>query len=661
MREIEYEGGKTKIYSTAGRGETLLSVMARRYSRRSLLKGGAAASAVVLTGPVLGRPVRAQGATPAAGQDTLSFEPIPSDAGPDIKVAPGYRAEVFVSWGDGLTADTPAFDLAALTPELQAKMIGYNNDFLGFLPLPLGSSSSDHGLLVINHEYTNPELMFPGYLTKNPAYTEGAEDIPEFLPNPTQQIVDIELQAHGVSIIEVQRNEHGTWEVVKDSPYNRRITAITPIVLSGPAAGHPWLITSEDATGTHIAGTLNNCAGGLTPWGTFVTCEENFHQYFAHLGKLDASDPVVPIHERYGLPEAESERRWEQFYGRFDLTKEPHEPFRFGWAVEIDPYDPQSTPKKRTALGRFKHEGVSVTVTPSGQVALYMGDDERFDYVYKFVSAGAYDPNDRSANMDLLDDGVLYAAKFNDDGTGEWLPLVFGQGPLTEANGFTSQADVLLKTRLAADALGATKMDRPEDIEISPVNGRVYIALTNNTRRGAEGYPGVDAANPREKNAWGHIIELREDGGDHASETFTWEIFILCGDPEDESTYFAGFPKEKVSAVANPDNLAFDPHGNLWISTDGQPNSLKVNDGVFAVPVDGSNRGYLRQFFSAVPGAESASLCFTPDGTTLFVSVQHPGEGGTFDQPLSTWPGTASPARPSVVVIQKEDGGPIGS
>jgi secreted PhoX family phosphatase len=420
-------------------------------------------------------------------------------------------------------------------------------------------------------------------------------------------------------------------------------------------------VTSTDASGTTVAGTLNNCAGGITPWGTFVTCEENFHQYFGNLGNLDASHPAIPVHERYGLPETASERRWEKFYDRFDLTKEPNEPFRFGWAVEIDPYDPQSTPKKRTALGRFKHEGVTVGIAPDGRVALYMGDDERFDYVYKFVSTGAYNPNDRMANMDLLDDGVLYAAKFNDDGTGEWLPLVFGQGPLTEANGFTSQADVLIKTRLAADALGATKMDRPEDIEISPVNGRVYMALTNNTRRGKEGYPGVDAANPRAENAWGHIIELTEDAGDYASTTFRWEIFILCGDPEDESTYFAGFPKEKVSAVANPDNLAFDPQGNLWISTDGQPSSLAVNDGVFAVPVDGSNRGYLRQFFSAVPGAEAASLCFTPDGTTLFVSVQHPSEGGTFEQPLTTWPGTSAPPRPSIVAIQKIGGGPIGS
>ncbi|MER3437807.1 MAG: PhoX family phosphatase, partial [Chloroflexota bacterium] len=505
------------------------------------------------------------------------------------------------------------------------------------------------------------ELMFPGYLTPNPEYQEGAEDIPEFLSNPTQRIVDIELEAHGVTIIEIKRDESGRWTVVNDSPYNRRITATTPVTISGPALGHPWLVTSADASGTTVAGTLNNCAGGLTPWGTFVTCEENFHQYFANLGSLDASHPATPVHDRYGVPEAASERRWEQFYDRFDLTKEPNEPFRFGWAVEIDPYDPQSTPKKRTALGRFKHEGVTVGIAPDGRVVLYMGDDERFDYVYKFVSAGAYNPNDRAANMDLLDDGVLYAAKFNDDGTGEWLPLVFGQGPLTEANGFTSQADVLIKTRLAADALGVTKMDRPEDIEISPVNGRVYMALTNNTRRGKEGYPGVDAANPRAENAWGHIIELTEDGGDHAATTFRWEIFILCGDPEDESTYFAGFPKEKVSAVANPDNLAFDPQGNLWISTDGQPSSLEVNDGVFAVPVDGSNRGYLRQFFSAVPGAESASLCFTPDGTTLFVSVQHPGEGGTFEQPLTTWPGTSTPPRPSVVVIRKGDGGPIGS
>lgn len=661
MREIEYEGGKEQVYSTGGRGETLQAVMARRFNRRDLLKGGAAASAIVVAGPALTGGASAQDGTPIAGDDTLTFQPIASDAGSAPKVAAGYSVTPFLSWGDGLTSDAPAFDPATLTADAQAKMVGYNNDFIAFLPLPQGADGSDHGLLTINHEYTNPELMFPGYLTLNPEYTEGAEDIPEFLANPTQAIVDVELAAHGLTVVEIQKDASGTWAAVKDSPYNRRITATTPIAITGPAAGHDWLKTSADATGAEVLGTLNNCAGGMTPWGTMVTCEENFNQYFGNLAAVDATNPVVAVHARYGLPDEATERQWEKFHSRFDLAAEPNEPFRFGWAVEVDPFDADSTPKKRTSLGRFKHEGVSLVVTPSGKVALYSGDDERFDYVYKFVTTGAYNPDDRAANVDLLDEGTLYAARFNDDGSGEWLPLTFGEGPLTEANGFASQGDVLVKTRLAGDLLGATKMDRPEDIEVSPVTGKVYMIMTNNTRRGTEGQPATDKANPRPENEYGHIIEVIEDGGDQTATTFAWDMFLLCGDPADESTYFAGYPKEKVSKIANPDNLLFDNDGNLWISTDGQAGSLEVNDGVFAVPVDGANRGYLRQFFSAVIGSECAGPRFTPDNTTFFLSVQHPGEGGTYEEPTTSWPGTSGPPRPTVVVIQKEDGGRIGS
>jgi secreted PhoX family phosphatase len=288
---------------------------------------------------------------------------------------------------------------------------------------------------------------------------------------------------------------------------------------------------------------------------------------------------VRAVHDRFGYGEEASERQWEQFHDRFDLAKQPNEPFRFHWIVEFDPYDPTSTPKKRTALGRVKHEGATTAIAPGGQVALYSGDDERFEYAYKFVTAGSYDPADRAANLDLLDEGTLYVARFNDDGSGDWLPLVHGEGPLTEENGFTSQAEVLVKTRLAADALGATKMDRPEDFETNPVTGKVYLVCTNNNQRTLEQ---ADAANPRPNNLAGHIVEITEDNDDHAATSFTWDLFIIAGDATDSGTWYGGVDAGLVSPLAAPDNLTFDNDGNIWISTDGMSNNLPGNDGLFA-------------------------------------------------------------------------------
>ncbi len=688
-----YEGDKDKVYSTAGRGETFGEVMTRRLGRRSLLKGAAGASVVGLATPALataqtgtpiaspeGSPIASPAATPVADAPApLGFTAIEPDTGDTVVVPEGYEAVAFLQWGDPITADGPEFDVANQTAQSQSRQAGYNADWVEFLPLPLGSDTSDHGLLVVNHEYTNPELMFPGYLTENPEYAaavaaatqdaagatpaasvavvpEISVDIPEFLANPTQEIVDIELEAHGLSIVEIRRNDSGAWEVVRDSQYNRRITATTPMEITGPASGADLMKTSTDTTGTSVVGTLNNCAGGKTPWGTIITGEENFNQYFANLNALSSDDRLFELHERFGFNEEASERQWEAFYPRFDLAQEPNEPFRFGWGVEIDPFDPTFVPRKRTALGRNKHEGHTSAVAPGGQVAIYSGDDERFEYAYKFVSAGSYNPDDRAANMDLLDEGTLYVARFNDDGSGEWLPLVHGENGLDESNGFGSQADVLIGTRLAADVLGATKMDRPEDFEANPVNKKVYLVCTNNTNREIDE---VDAANPRVNNVHGHIIEISETDDDHAATTFTWEMFILAGDPANGSTYFAGFDDELVSPMSAPDNITFDRSGNIWISTDG--NRLEQNDGLFAAPTTGEERGYVKQFFSAVPGAEVTGPVFNPDNTALFLSVQHPGEGGTYEDPISTWPNGDSLPRPSVVVIQATDGRPIGS
>jgi secreted PhoX family phosphatase len=661
--ELQYEGGKETVYSDAGKGERFGDILARRLTRRGLVRSGVAASAIVAAAPVLASAQEASPvASPVAG-GTPAFASIAPSTAAETTVAEGYTVTPLVRWGDVLTATAPAFDPAAQTAESQAVQAGYNCDFTGFLPLPQGSNNSDNGLLVINHEYTNPELMFPEYLAPNPEYVEGSEDIPEFLVQTTKAIVDTELEAHGLSVVEIKRDDAGVWSIVTDSQYNRRVTATTPFTVTGPAAGAEWMMTSEDPTGLSVTGTLNNCAGGLTPWGTVVSGEENFNQYFANVDTVDAANPVAAIHARYGLPEGSSERLWETVYDRFDLSKEPNEPLRYGWAIEFDPYDPTSTPKKRTALGRNKHEGHTSVVSPAGNVVIYGGDDERFDYAYKFVTAGTYNADDRAANLDLLDEGTLYVAVFNDDGTGTWLPVVWGEGGLTEANGFASQAEVLINTRGAADLLGATKMDRPEDFETNPVNGKVYLVLTNNTRRGVEDNAGTDEANPRVENAYGHIIEITEEGDDHAALTFAWDIFLLAGNPADEDTYFAGFPKDKVSGISCPDNITFDLQGNLWISTDGQPGTIEVNDGLFVTPVDGADRGYLKQFFAAVTGAEVSGPSFNPDNTALFTAIQHPGEGGRYGDQISTWPdgGDALVPRPTVVVITKNDGGPIGS
>ncbi|GIW19463.1 MAG: phosphatase [Tepidiforma sp.] len=615
--------------------------VAQRYvSRRRLLGFGALAAGMLVVGKttVLGaETARAQSAGSGSG---LNFTPVKLDGSDRIIVPPGYKSEILIRWGDPLFLDPgTGFEFGKQTAAQQERQFGYNCDFLGFIPL-----AKDRALLIANHEYTNPELMFPGY-------------DPE---NPTKEQVDYELAAHGVSVVHIERHKTRGWRYTLGAWHNRRLTGTTPMRLTGPAAGHPWMRTSADPAGYTVLGTLNNCSAGITPWGTVLTCEENFNQYFANNDQVaDAAKKAA--HKRYGLPGGASERKWERFHKRFDLAQEPNEAFRFGWVVEFDPHDPGSLPRKHTALGRFKHEATSTVIAKDGRAVVYMGDDERFDYVYKFVSDGKYNPNDRQANFRLLESGTLYVAKFKDDGTGEWIPLIAGQGKLTAANGFATQGDVCIKTRLAADLVGATKMDRPEDIEVNPANGYVYAVMTNNSQRGTSGRPGTDAANPRAENRHGHIIEMMPAGGDHAALKFQWRFLMLCGDPaKDKGTYFGGFDQSLVSPISSPDNITFDRRGNLWIATDGQTSTFKKNDGVFAVPVAGPERGYNRQFLSGVPGGECASLVFSDTDDTLFVSIQHPGEGSTLEKLSSNFPDGKEP-RPTVIFVMKEDGGVIGS
>ncbi|RUV34308.1 PhoX family phosphatase, partial [Mesorhizobium sp. M7A.F.Ca.MR.148.00.0.0] len=629
----------------ASDNRTMGEIIAARFSRRGFLKGSLAVSAIAATVSPLAL-ISAEEARAAEGS-AFAFDEL--EAGIDDKhhVAPGYDADVLLRWGDPLFADSPDFDPTKQSAEAQAKQFGYNNDYVGYIPI---DGSAEHGLLVVNHEYTNPHLMFPGIVK---IVENDGKKSAEVAPLSKEQ-VDVEMAAHGGTIVEI-RKDGGKWQVVRDGKLNRRITANTEMALSGPVAGHDRVKTNADPSGTKVFGTVNNCAGGVTPWGTYVMAEENIHGYFS--GELPEDHKEAANYKRLGIPEGAYE--WAAHYERFDLAKEPNEANRFGWIVEVDVNDPTSTPRKRTAMGRFKHEGAESIVAKDGRVVFYLGDDERFDYVYKFVTRAAFNPNDRAANKDLLDDGTLHVARFAEDGTVEWLPIVFGQGPLTAENGFTGQADVLIETRRAADLLGATKMDRPEDIQPNGVNGKVYVMLTNNSKRKADQ---VDAANPRAGNAFGHIIEIAEDGGDFTAAKGKWEVLLKCGDPSvaDVGATFS------TATTANgwfgmPDNCAVDSAGRLWVATDGQgPKATGRTDGLWAVDTEGAARATSKLFFRVPIGAEMCGPLFAPDDQTAFVAVQHPGDGGedweAFGRPsyyedLSTrWPDFKPdmPVRPSV-------------
>ncbi|MBX7221645.1 MAG: PhoX family phosphatase [Blastocatellia bacterium] len=633
---------KTVRLHRAETSETFAEIVARRIERRAFLKGMAAVAPVLLA-DVQSLFAQEEAASPnfnAQTPDKLTFQPLAMTQADTVTVAPGYTSQVVIRWGDPLFPNAPAFDPAKQTAAAQARQFGFNCDFVGFFPFERDfRASSNEGLLVVNHEYTDGPTMFANY--------KAAE--------ATKEQVDIELAAHGLTVVEIERSEIDGWRYRIDSGFNRRITGETPCAFTGPAAGNELLKVSYDPRGLRARGMLNNCSAGKTPWGTVLTCEENFNQYFANTSKLPDSDPRKAMHNRYGVTAGASERRWENHYSRFDVAKEPNEPFRFGWVVEIDPFNPLSIPKKRTALGRLKHEAATFAAAYDGRAVVYTGDDERFECMYKFISKGKFNRLLREENAKLLDEGTLYVARFKDDGTGEWLPLIGGQGALREM----SQADVCIHTRTAAQLVGGTKMDRPEDIEINPVNGKVYAVMTNNTQRGTSGRPGTDKANPRAENKHGHIIEITEADNDPGSLQFRWEILMLCGDPtvEKDGTYFAGFDRRQVSALSCPDNITFDNQGNLWIATDGMPRNLKNNDSIYACPVEGPERGFVRQFLTGPSECEICGPEMTPNNETLFCAIQHPGEGGSIEKPLSRWPDGTSYPRPSVIAVTREDDG----
>ncbi|MFE6841931.1 PhoX family protein [Streptomyces sp. NPDC057686] len=655
-------------------------VIARAYSRRSMLRSAAvvtvataAGTAVTLSGngsPATAAPAAdAQGsaadAANAAGARGLRFKAVAPNTDDRVTVPEGYEQNVVIRWGEPIVKGAPGFNADKQTAAAQAGQFGYNNDFLSLLPL--GGDYERQQLLVANHEYTDEILMFRGY---DPA-------------NPTREQVEIAWAAHGLGVVVVQEDHRsGKLTAVNRHQLNRRLTATSEFRLTGPAAGSALVKTSVDPTGTKVLGTLNNCSGGTTPWGTTLHGEENFNQYFANAGQV-----TEPVHaarlKRYGVTAGATERKWERFDKRFDVLQEPNEPHRFGWVVELDPYDPNSTPRKRTALGRFKHEGAQPRLTEDGRPVVYMGDDEKFDYFYKFVSSKQMKKgNSRAAkehNLTLLDEGTLYVAKLTGDspaaeidgsgklpsdgqfdGSGVWIKLLTSSpsGNVSHVEGMTAE-EVAVFTREAGDKVGATKMDRPEDIEPSPRTGRVYVVLTNNSDRGKAGKAGTDEANPRNLNKHGQILELAENFDDPAGDGFAWRLFLVAGDPKDPSTFFAGFPKDKVSPISCPDNVTFDPHGNLWISTDG--NQLGSHDGLFGVATAGDRRGELKQFLTVPRGAETCGPLV--QDKRVLVAVQHPGEidGASVEKPQSVWPdGPGKIVRPAVVSVWRKDGKNIG-
>ncbi len=611
-------------------------------TRRAVLKGGIGLAVLSVFG--FARPLPA--APPPAGGPLLGFNAVPVSGDDTVRVPEGYRATVLWRWGDptGSEQGQPPFRSdASNSAEDQMLQAGMHHDGMHFFPLPYRSNSSSHGLLVVNHEYTDDGLL----------HADG-------MKTWTAEKVRKSQAAHGVSVIEI-KEANGEWRVVSPSRFARRITAFTPMAISGPAAGHEALRTAADPSGRDVLGTFNNCANGVTPWGTYLACEENFNFYF------NGGKTITPEMGRYGLVKRQG-LRWHEFDGRFDCEKEPNECNRFGWVVEIDPWDPASKPVKRTALGRFKHEGAALALAPDGRVVYYMGDDEVFEYIYKFVSAKPWNPKNRAANRSLLDEGTLYVAKFLDDGKGTWVPLVQGQNGLTAGNGFASQADVLLYARSAADKVGATPMDRPEWVAVHPKTRDVYCSLTNNAKRGDTGQAGTGAANPRNENSFGHIIHWREAGSDPTATTFEWDIFLLAGDPANADPAKRG--NIKGDAFGSPDGLWVDPRGVLWIETDVTTRTLKQGDyanlGNNQMLAADPATGEVRRFLTGPNGCEITGITETPDGKTMFINIQHPGEAanerGDPDKPnaVSSWPDGGRP-RSATIVIRKDDGGVIGS
>lgn len=566
----------------------------------------------------------------------IGFKQVPPSTQDKVIVPDGYEVRKLISWADPLFSKATPFDENKIIDKNaveNAKLtFGDNTDGMAWFDI-----DENRAILAVNNEYINPEIMF-NHQGKNMSLDD----------------VYYEQNSMGVSIFEIAKNQDGFFSVVLDSPYNRKITARTPIDIQGPARGHKLLKTRADKSGVRVLGTINNCASGKTPWGTYLTCEENFDGFF---GSSDENYAFNPSQKRYGLSIKGENYEW-KLDERFDIAKNENEPNRFGWVVEIDPYNPNSTPIKRTALGRFKHENAEVVIAKDGKIVVYMGDDEANEFIYKFVSKAKYNPN--KPNRDILNEGTLYAAKFIDtkdfEGVGEWVALEYGKNGLDETNGFYNQGDVLIHARLAASVVGATPMDRPEWIAADPNGKYIYATLTNNTKRTQ-----TNASNPRNKNIYGHIIRWHPKG-DHTSTSFRWDIFLLAGNPlKYPNDLRKGTSNINVENMFNsPDGLKFDKFGRLWIQTDGKYSNKDDYEGM------GNNQmlcadpitAQVRRFLTGPIACEITGIAFNLDYTTMFVGIQHPGE----NLANSHYPnGKSSTPRSTIVQIRKKDGGVIGS
>jgi uncharacterized protein len=624
----------------------LADLIDQRISRRGALRGASAAAAASFLGGSVGLTPRARADAGCAGPVSLGFTEVPVSSEDELVVPEGYEWDVLIPWGTPLLPGAPSFaEDASNSAADQAKQVGFNHDGMHFFPALF--AGSQRGLLVVNHEYTDASQIYSA--------AQGATITPDAAG---REKVAKALAGHGVSVVSIARTRRGTWEVVKGDPRNRRITGTTPVAFSGPVrADHPMLASTITP---RPLGTLNNCANGYTPWGTYLACEENWNGYF---GTADASFVRSPLEARYGVSAAGFGYNWHVAEPRFDLAQNRNELNRFGWVVEIDPWNPRSTPVKRTALGRIKHEGATCTES-RGRIVVYSGDDENGDYLYKFVGSAPWRLL-RARGQSPLDHGTLYVAKFNEDGSGSWLPLVHGTGPLTAANGWLDQADVLIRTRLAADAVGATRLHRPEWVAVHPHTQDVFVTLTNGSGNNA-------AVNSnRDPNPYGHIVRFAEVKGDDTA--FSWDVFLVGGDPALDPMV----PPEQ-SAFGSPDGLWVDPDGRLWVQTDISNSSQNLasrgyagignNAMLAACPVTGD----VKRFLTGPRGCEITGVTMTPDQRTMFVNVQHPGESTTFwnnqfgapspanPSTVSSWPFGGRP-RPSTVVIRKIDGGKIGT
>ncbi|WP_196161389.1 PhoX family phosphatase [Reinekea sp. G2M2-21] len=602
-------------------------------SRRNLIKTGGAIGA---SGFLAGTSTLANAVSQAT--TLMSFKQIPMSTADTVSLPEGYRYDVLVAWGDPIVKSGAKFAVTNTAAD-QKTQFGDNTDGMSLFHLRSddGKLDENRGVMAVNSEYINKEFM----------HVHKGENL-------TTDDVKKEIAAHGVNVFEVSKNKKGQWKVAKNGKLNRRFHGdADEFVMTGPVAGHALLKTAADPSGRRIIGTFNNCGNGRTPWDTYLTCEENFNGYFG----APKGTSLSKEQKAYGLSETGFDYNWWPTEERFNLAEHPNEANRFGWIVEIDPLNPESKAMKRSALGRFKHENAALTLSADGHAVVYMGDDERGEFVYKFVSDKTYIEGNRAHNMTLLENGTLYAAKFNDNGSGEWVELSYGKNGLTEANGFDSQEYILVYARLAARFVGATTMDRPEWVACHPSSPMVFCTLTNNKNRGVKDDQPVNGANPRAKNDFGHIVRWVPENRDHLSSRFGWDLFVVAGNPTTQTGAMAGSDNVNADNMFNsPDGLAFDADGRLWIQTDGDYS----NEGKFAG--QGNNQmlcadpvtGHIRRFLVGPRGCEITGSAFANDQRTLFVGIQHPSE---------TWPNAHKDGVPrsAVIAISREDGGVIGT